>query len=373
MSSASSSISSDRRYNFSSGPSTLPEPVLRSTQAAIWNLAGSGIGILEHSHRGREFAEVLARAESRARQLANISDDYAVIFLASSATAQFYMAPMNFLPAGSTADYVHTGVWSGKAMEDARRVGNVHIAGSGEAGNFAAIPSSLTWSSAPAYAHYTSNNTIYGTQWAAPPTPPSGTPLLVDASSDMFSRPIDVHKHALIYAGAQKNLGPSGIVMAIVRRDLAAAAATPERIKSLPALMRYQTYVAENSLYNTPNTFGIFVIGEVLGWLLERGGLAGIEIENRAKAAVLYDFLDGSTVFRGHAEKSSRSLMNVTFRARTEAIEKELLAATEAAGMSGLAGHRSVGGLRASIYNAFPKSGVEKLVEIMDGFEKKYR
>jgi phosphoserine aminotransferase len=355
----------ERRFNFSSGPATLPDRVLRAAQAAIWDLDGSGIGILEHSHRGPEFAAVIARAETLIRQLAQVSDDHAVLFVTGTASAHFHMVPMNFLSAGHTADYCHTGVWSGKAIAEARRQGAVHLACSSEADQFTQIPSQWQWSPAPAYVHFTSNNTIYGTQWSAPPTPPAGVPLVCDASSDLFSRPIDVGRYDLIYAGAQKNLGPSGITLVIARRSFIASGR-----RDLPPLLRYQNYADEHSLYNTPNTFGIYVLAEVLQWIADRGGLAAMHAHNLAKARLLYDFLDRSRVFSGHATPDSRSLMNVTFRAATPAIEDALLTDVEAHGMSGLRGHRSVGGLRASIYNAFPLRGVERLVERLEHFER---
>ncbi len=353
-----------RKFNFSSGPAVLPEPVLRRAQAALWDLAGSGIGILEHSHRGPEFAAVLDDAEARLRRLANVPDSHAVLFVTGSASQHFYMLPMNFLPPGATVDVVHTGVWSGKAIDEARRHGGptaVHVAGDASAGGFREIPSTLTWSAAPAYAHYTSNNTIYGTQWRTPPTPPAGVPLMCDASSDFLSRPFDVAAHGLVYAGAQKNLGPSGLTVVLARRDLIADAG-----KGLSPLLRYQTYAAERSLHNTPNTFAIYVIAEVLAWIEAEGGLAAMAARNQAKAALIYQAIDESDgAFVGHAATDSRSLMNVTFRGRTPALEEGLLAAAEAADCSGLRGHRSVGGLRASIYNAMPRAGCERLAELI--------
>jgi phosphoserine aminotransferase len=361
---------SARTINFSSGPAALPEPVLRKAQAALWDLAGSGIGILEHSHRGPEFAAVLDDAEQRLRALADVPASHTILFVTGTASQHFFMVPMNFLPSGATADYVHTGAWSGKAIEEARRHGGpaaVHLAGDASGGGFRAIPTALTWSAAPAYAHYTSNETIHGTQWATPPRPPAGTPLVVDASSDFLSRPLDVAAHDLIYAGAQKNLGPSGLTVVIARKTFIERAGA-----GLPALLRYQTYAAERSLHNTPNTFAIYVIAEVLAWIAEQGGLAGMAALSEAKATRLYAAIDGSPHLRGHAEPGSRSRMNVTFRATTPALEEALLADAEAAGLSGLRGHRSVGGLRASIYNAMPMAGVERLVEVIAAFDRKH-
>lgn len=354
----------ERKLNFSSGPAVLPDPVLRAAQSALWDLDGSGIGILEHSHRGKEFGAVLARTEARVRAVASIPDDYAVLFLTAGATVQFSMVPQSFL-GGGVADYCHTGVWSGKAIEEARRYGQPHLACSSEAARFSFIPETFEWSPAPRYAHFTSNNTIYGTQWRTEPPVPSGVPLICDASSDLFSRPIDIRKYALVYASAQKNLGPPGITMVIGRRDFLERGA-----KDLPPLWQYRTYVKEASMHNTPNTFGVYVIGEVMQWILDEGGLLEMERRNEAKAKVLYDFLDGSAAWRGHARPDSRSRMNVTFRGASEALEEKLLAAAEARGLSGLRGHRSVGGLRASIYNAFPHQGVERLVEVMADVER---
>jgi len=337
--------------------------VLRRAQDAIWDLDGSGIGILEHSHRGKEFGRVLDRTEKAVRDVGNIGDDYAVLFMTAGATHHFALIPQNFLTADVTADYCHTGVWSGKAIEDARRFGNVHVACSAEPANYTSTPTACTFSSAPRYVHYTSNETIYGTQWS---TPPSGAPapLICDASSDIFSRPLPLANHAMVYAGAQKNLGPSGISLVIARRDFIKTGAT-----DLPALSQYRTYEAERSLHNTPNTFGIWMIGEVCAWILREGGLSAMAERNARKATLLYDALDASKVWRGHATPESRSQMNVTFRGASKDLEEQLIARCEAEGLSGVRGHRSVGGLRASIYNAFPEEGVRRLVALMHQFE----
>ncbi|MBA3463028.1 MAG: 3-phosphoserine/phosphohydroxythreonine transaminase [Deltaproteobacteria bacterium] len=350
-----------RALNFSSGPAMLPEEVLRKAQGALVDLDGSGIGILEHSHRGKEFGKVLDRTEAAIREVGGIGDEYAILFVTAGATHHFAMVPENFLGEGQTADYCDTGIWSGKAIEEARRVGNVHVAcSSGPA--FDATPRELTFSASPRYVHYTSNETIYGTQWAAAPAAPA--PLICDASSDIFSRPFDLTNHALIYAGAQKNLGPSGISLVIARKDFIATGAT-----NLSPLAQYRTFSAEKSMHNTPNTFGVYVIGEVAQWIRAQGGLAAMSERNARKATLLYDFLDQSKVWRGHAQPSSRSLMNVTFRGATKDLEDTMLARAEARGLSGLRGHRSVGGLRASIYNAFPEEGVQRLVELLDDVE----
>jgi phosphoserine aminotransferase len=351
-----------RKLNFSSGPAALPEVVLHRAQGALLDLDGSGIGILEHSHRGPDFGRVLDRTEAAIREVGGIGDEYAVLFVTAGATHHFAMVPRSFLSPGEVADYCHTGVWSGKAMDEARRVGTVHVACTSEPG-FAAVPSSFTWSPRPRYVHYTSNETIYGTQWPAPP--PAPAPLVCDASSDLFSRPLALADHALIYAGAQKNHGPTGISHVIARQDYLETGRA-----DLPPLDQYRTYARERSMHNTPNTFGIYIIGEVVAWIRDEGGLAAMAERNARKAASLYDFLDQSRAFRPHAEPGSRSLMNVTFRGATKAIEETLLARAEERGMSGLRGHRSVGGLRASIYNAFPEEGVHRLVQLLDEVER---
>jgi phosphoserine aminotransferase len=337
--------------------------VLQRAQQAIWDLDGTGIGILEHSHRGKAFGRVLDRAESLVREVGSIGDDFAVLFMTAGATQHFALVPQNFLAANETADYCHTGVWSGKAIEDAKRYGAVHVACSAEADNFASVPSACTWSASPRYVHYTSNETIYGTQWAAPPTAPA--PLVCDASSDIFSRPLALAGHGMIYAGAQKNLGPSGISLVIARRDFIATGS-----RDLPALYQYRTYEAERSMHNTPNTFGIWMIAEVCAWIKEQGGLDAMAEHNRRKAQLIYDCLDASKIWRGHAKPGSRSLMNITFRGATKQLEDELIARAEERGMSGLRGHRSVGGMRASLYNAFPEDGVRKLVDLLHELER---
>ena len=353
-----------RILNFSSGPAALPEEVLRRAQDAIWDLDGTGIGILEHSHRGKAFGKVLDRAEAAVRQVGGIGDDYAVLFVTAGATHHFSLVPQNFLQAGATADYCHTGVWSKKAMEEARRIGEVHVACSSEADGFTSTPTQVTYSASPRYVHYTSNETIYGTQWREPPAIPPA-PLVCDASSDIFSRPLPLAGHGLIFAGAQKNLGPSGISLVI-----ASKAFLETGNRELSALWQYRTYERERSMHNTPNTFGIWMIAATCEWILAQGGLGELDARNRKKAARLYDFLDHSKKWRGHARPDSRSLMNVTFRGETKELEEQLIAAAEQRGMSGLRGHRSVGGLRASIYNAFPDAGVAKLVDLLHEVER---
>ena len=358
---------SDRIWNFGAGPGVLPEPVLRQAQQDIWNIGGSGMGIMEHSHRGKLFDRINAEAEQACRDLAGISDKYDIIFVQGGASLQFSMVPQNLLPKGGTADYINTGVWSQKAIKEAKLFGQVHIAGSTEAEHFVRLPrpDEITYSAAPAYVHFTSNNTIYGTQWKSEPATPAGVPLICDASSDIYSRPIDVSKYGLIYAGAQKNLGPSGTVLVIIRKDLVEAGA-----KDLPTMLQYRTHTKEHSLYNTPPTMGIYIVGQVFKWIQDQGGLTAMAQRNEEKARILYDFLDQSEFFRGTVEKDARSLMNVCFRGPSEELEAKFISEATKRGMDGLKGHRLSGGMRASIYNACPRPAVEALVAFMKEFEK---
>jgi phosphoserine aminotransferase len=331
-------------------------------------VASSGIGIAEHSHRGKVFDAVIAEAEQECRNLASIGDEYHVLFLQGGASLQFAMVPMNLLPEGATADYLVTGVWSEKAVKEAGIFGKVHEAASSKDRNHCYIPSpdAIRYSEKPVYVHFTSNNTIYGTQWRAEPVPPRGVPLICDASSDIFSRPIDVSRYGLIYAGAQKNLGPSGVTLVIIREDLLARSQA-----NLPTFLNYKTHAENNSLYNTPPTFGIYILGLTMKWLKSLGGLQGIRQINERKAAKLYAEIDRTGFYRGTAQRDSRSLMNVTFRLPSEELEKLFEKEATAAGLDGLKGHRSVGGMRASIYNAFPEEGIDALVEFMREFERK--
>jgi phosphoserine aminotransferase len=358
---------SKRIFNFSAGPAVLPEPVLRKAQEAVWDVAGSGIGVMEHSHRGKVFDRIRDEAEQACRDLAGIPDNYRVLFLQGGASLQFSMVPMNLLPSDRTADYLLTGVWAQKAVKEAKVLGaKVHIAASGESTNFDRIPrpSEVKYSERPGYVHLTTNNTIYGTQWRSEPAVPAGVPLVADTSSDMYSRPIDVSRYGLIYAGAQKNLGPSGVVLVIIRDDLVEAGP-----KTLPTMLQYRTHAAEKSLYNTPPTFGIYVMGEVFKWIQSDGGLEAMAQHNESKAALLYDFIDQSDFFRGTAQADSRSRMNVCFRAPTEELENKFIAEATKRGLDGLKGHRNAGGMRASIYNACPRAAVEALVAFMKEFE----
>jgi len=362
---------SHRIFNFSAGPAVLPEPVLRKAQEAVWDVVGSGIGIMEHSHRGKVFDRVRDEAERNCRDLGGIPDNYDVLFLQGGASLQFSMVPMNLLPADRTADFLVTGVWAQKAVKEAKILGRkVHIAATGEATNFDRLPrpEDTKYSERPAYVHLTTNNTIYGTQWPAEPAVPAGVPIVADTSSDMYSRPLDIAQYGLIYAGAQKNLGPSGVVLVIIRKDLVEAGP-----KDLPTMLQYRTHAAEKSLYNTPPTFGIFVMGEVFKWIQGQGGLRAMAELNASKAALLYDYLDASDFFRATALPGSRSLMNVCFRGPTEELETRFIAEATKRGLDGLKGHRSAGGMRASIYNACPRAAIEALVAFMKEFERANR
>ena len=356
-----------RIFNFSAGPAVLPQPVLEEAQRDLVSLPGVGMSILEISHRSKAFDTIIETAEADIRALAGISDEYAVLFLQGGASLQFSMVPMNLLPEGGSADYVVTGSWSQKAVKEAKRHGKVRIAATTEQGNFVRVPAAaeISWDASAAYAHVTSNNTIFGTQFQV--MPDSGAvPLVCDASSDIFSRPIDVAKYGLIYAGAQKNLAPAGVTLVIIREDLLKRSPA-----SLHTMLSYAVHAENQSLYNTPPVFAIYVMRLVMAWLLKNGGLEAAEKANARKAEKLYAEIDRTGFYRGHAAKDSRSRMNVTFRLGSEELEKKFAKEATAAGLDGLKGHRSVGGMRASIYNAFPEAGVDALVDFMREFERK--
>ncbi len=357
----------DKIYNFSAGPAVLPQPVLEEAQRDLVQLPGVGMSILEISHRSKAFDAILEEAKASLKELLGLPRNYHVLFLQGGASLQFSMLPMNLLPAGGSADYIVTGSWGKKAVKEARRQGAVNIAASTEDGNFSRVPGpdELKLDQHAAYVHFTSNETIQGVEWKQEPEV-GGVPLVADTSSDMLARPIPVEKYALIYAGAQKNMGPSGVTLVIIRDDLL------ERVPdNLHTMLSYRTHVENNSLYNTPNTFGIYIIKLVCQWLKEKGGLAAMQRENEEKAKILYDAIDAGDFYRGHADPDSRSLMNVTFRLPNEELEKQFAKEATAVGLDGLKGHRSVGGIRASIYNAFPREGVEALVSFMKEFERK--
>ncbi|MEZ6122888.1 MAG: 3-phosphoserine/phosphohydroxythreonine transaminase [Planctomycetaceae bacterium] len=356
-----------RIWNFSAGPAVLPESVLEEARDNLLSLGSTGVGICEHSHRGKAFIAVAEEAEALCRELAGIPSNYKVLFLQGGASLQFSMIPMNFLTSADTADYLVTGAWSQKAVSEAKKFGTVHEACSSKSDNFNNIPSGVNYSAAPKYVHFTSNNTIYGTQFATEPSGFSSDAFLVcDASSDIFCRPIDVSKYGIIYAGAQKNLGPSGVTLVIIRDDLVAAGSSDP-----VSMLQYRTHAENDSMYNTPPTFGIYLMMLVFRWIKANGGLAGMEARNTAKAGRLYDYLDQSSLFRPTAAKDSRSLMNVTFVTGDEAKDSAFIKQAESQGFSALKGHRSVGGMRASIYNAFPAEGVDALIELMKSFEAK--
>jgi phosphoserine aminotransferase len=359
-----------RVHNFGAGPAVMPVPVLEQMQRDLIALPGVGISILEISHRSKVFEGILAEAEADLRALAGVTPDYRVLFLQGGASLQFSMVPMNLLPPGSTADYLDTGSWALKAIAEARKAGTVRVAGSSKKDGYTRIPSQheLRLTPGAAYVHMTSNNTIEGTEWHALPEVGS-VPLVSDMSSDIFSRPLDISRHGLVYAGAQKNLGPAGLTLVIVRHDLLERSAA--RRAELPAMLNYLTYAESRSLYNTPPVFAIYALGLVVKWLTAKGGLAGISAVNERKASALYAELDRSGFYRGTARRESRSLMNVTFRLPSEDLERRFVEEAGRAGFEGLEGHRSVGGLRASIYNAFPEEGVAALAGFMRDFERR--
>lgn len=357
----------ERIYNFSAGPAVLPVPVLEETQRDLIGLPGVGMSILEISHRSKPFDEIIEGAKAGLRELLGLPDDYHMLFLQGGASLQFSMIPMNLLPPDRSADYIVTGSWGKKAVKEAKRVGGVNVAATTADGGFTRVPAQneIKLDSHAAYVHFTTNETIEGVEFKQEPGT-GGVPLIADASSDILSRPIDAKKYALIYAGAQKNMGPSGVTLVIIRDDLL------KRIPdNLHTMLDYRTHVEANSLYNTPNTFGIYIINLVCKWLKEKGGLGAMQQENEAKAKLLYDAIDAGGFYRGHADADSRSMMNVTFRLPSEDLEKQFAKEATAAKLDGLKGHRSVGGLRASIYNAFPREGVEALVSFMQEFERK--
>jgi phosphoserine aminotransferase len=358
----------NRIFNFSAGPAVLPQPVLEEAQRDLVSLPGVGMSVLEISHRSKTFEAILAKTEADIRTLGGVPDNYKVLFLQGGASLQFSMVPLNLLGPDATADYIVTGAWSQKAVKEAKRVGNVHIAGTTEGEQFMRIPkqAELSFTPGAAYVHFTTNNTIFGTQWRTEPEV-GDAPLVADTSSDMFSRPIDISKYGLIYAGAQKNLGPSGVTLVIVREDLLARSS-----KALHTMLNYAVQAENGSMYNTPPTFGIYLMGLVVKWALGQGGLTKIEELNERKAAKLYGEIDRTGFYRGTARDDSRSRMNVTFRLPSEELEKIFVKESTAAGFDGLKGHRSVGGMRASIYNAFPEQGVDALIEFMREFEKKH-
>ncbi|KKO53629.1 3-phosphoserine/phosphohydroxythreonine transaminase [Paenibacillus sp. DMB20] len=358
---------SKRAYNFNAGPAALPLEVLERAQAEFVDFRESGMSIMEMSHRGAIYESVHNEAQERMLSLLGNPSGYKVLFLQGGASTQFAMIPMNFLGEGQQANYVMTGSWAGKALKEAQLIGKTHVAATSEASKYMDLPrlDDIKLSDHPAYLHMTSNETIEGTQFKAFPDIGS-VPLICDMSSDILSRPFDLNQFAMVYAGAQKNLGPSGVTVVLAREELIS-----ESPKHLPTMLRYSTHSGNNSLYNTPPSFGIYMINEVLKWIEERGGLQGIEESNRKKAELIYDAIDGSEGFySGCVNPDSRSHMNVTFRLASEELEKAFIKASEQEGFVGLKGHRSVGGLRASIYNAVPYESCKALVDFMAHFKQ---
>src|SRR5712672_1376379 len=356
-----------RVFNFSAGPAILPEEVLAQAAAEMLDWHGSGMSVMEMSHRGKEFIEIAATAEKDFRDLLKVPANYKVLFLQGGATLHFAAIPMNLLAGKKAADYIYTGEWGKKAIKEANRFCEVNIAASSEGKNFTYAPEQSTWQLDPksAYVHYTSNETIGGVEfhWI----PDTGkVPLVADASSHILSRPLDVSKFGLIYAGAQKNIGPAGLTLVIVREDLHGQARA-----GIPGVLDYQAVAAEGSMLNTPPTFAWYLAGLVFKWLKAQGGLAEMEKKNIAKAKLLYDFLDASAFFKNSVRKSDRSRMNIPFTLADSKLDGEFLKGAEARGMMQLKGHRAVGGMRASIYNAMPIEGVKRLVEYMREFEAK--
>lgn len=355
----------DRVFNFSAGPCTLPVPVLEQARDGLLNYKGTGMSVMEMSHRSKPFETIIQEAEADLRALLGIPDNYKVLFLGGGASLQFSMVPMTFLRGGS-ADYVLTGSWGQKAAEAARLEGTANVVWSGKEGNFSTVPDfgSLSFDAGAKYVHFTSNETIQGVEFSGDPS--TTAPLICDMSSDILSRPVDVSKYAMIYAGAQKNMGPAGVTVVIIRDDLLAQ--VPEK---LHPMLDYKLQAENASLYNTPPCWNIYVTGLVYKFMLENGGVTAAAKLAAQKAQVIYDAIDGSEgFFKGHAAKDCRSKMNVTFTLPTEDLTKAFLKLAESKQLDGLKGHRSVGGIRASIYNAFPLEGCEVLAATMAEFAK---
>jgi phosphoserine aminotransferase len=357
-----------RAHNFNAGPSVLPVSVLQQAQAELLDFQGTGMSVMEISHRSKEFEAVIQTAETDLRELMQIPQNYKVLFLQGGASLQFAMIPMNIRPAGRSADYIVTGTWSKTAFKEAQKLGMTNSAASTEADNFNHLPvqGDLKLDPNAAYLHFTSNETIHGVEYFAEPVPPADVPLVCDASSDFISRPMDVSKYALIYAGAQKNAGPAGVTIVIIHDDLMTR--VPE---NLPAMLDFKLLAANGSMHNTPPCFSVYMVGLVLKWAKEIGGLPEIARRNQEKAGLIYKTIDDSGGFyRGHA-KSDRSVMNVTFRLPSEELENTFAVEAKKQTLIGLKGHRSVGGLRASIYNAMTFEGVQVLVDFMKEFQRK--
>ncbi|MCK4889856.1 MAG: 3-phosphoserine/phosphohydroxythreonine transaminase [Candidatus Aminicenantes bacterium] len=352
-----------KKHNFYAGPAILPQEVLEKAKAELTSLNGIGLSVMEISHRSKDFDAIITGAEENFKKLLNIPDNYHVLFLQGGASQQFGMIPMNLLK-GGTADYVNTGAWAKKAIKEAKLFGNVNVVASSEDKDFSYIPKEFNFTDGCEYVHITSNETIGGIQFNDFPDT-GDIPLIADMSSDIMSKKLDISKFGLIYAGAQKNIGPSGVTLVIIRDDLVKNSAD-----GITTMLSYKTHTDKKSLYNTPPSFGIYIIKLVTDWLIELGGLDEIEKINAEKAGLLYDKYDSGDFYNGTANKEDRSKMNVTFRLQSEELEKKFIEEATAAGFVGLKGHRSVGGCRASIYNAMPLESVQELVKFMDEFEK---
>ena len=355
-----------RVINFNPGPATLPLSVLETVQKELLDYKGEGMSIIEMSHRSATFDALLMETEALIREIMGFSDDYHVLFLQGGATAQFAAVPLNLFLPGKTAEYIDSGSWSNKAIKEIQKLEKpFRVIASSEKENFNHIPSEFTIGSDASYLHITSNNTIYGTQWQDYPDTGS-VPLVSDMSSDFYCKRFDPKKFGLIYAGAQKNAGPAGVTIVIIRNDLLER--TP---KNIPTIFNYRTFAEKHSMYNTPNCFGIYVVNLVMKWIKSEGGIDKVEQANRKKAYLLYNVIDSSDFCKPHAKKDSRSLMNVTWRLNNEDLEKKFVSEAKNEGLIGVKGHRSVGGIRASIYNAMSVEGVEELVKFMEEFERK--
>jgi phosphoserine aminotransferase len=350
-----------KKHNFGAGPGILPAEALKKSAEAVLNLNGTGLSLLEISHRSKDFDAILQKAKALVKELLQVPDDYSILFLHGGASLQFAMVPYNLLPAGGKAAYVETGVWASKAIKEAKMVGNTEVIASSKDRKFSYIPEGYTIPHDAAYLHITSNNTIYGTQM--PDFPDSPIPVVCDMSSDIFSRPIDVSRFDLIYAGAQKNMGPAGVTLVIIKNGICGKSG-----RTIPTMLDYQTHIDGDSLYNTPPVFPIYVCMATLEWLKSAGGVAAIEKVNTAKAKLLYDEIDRNPMFIGTAEKAARSKMNACFLLADPSQEDAFNQLLKENGMVGLKGHRSVGGFRASMYNALPLESVEALVKVMQEF-----
>lgn len=355
-----------RVYNFSAGPAVLPEEVLKEAQAEMLDYRGTGMSVMEMSHRSKAFDEIIDQTEADLRKLMQIPDNYKVLFMQGGASLQFAMIPMNFMK-NKTADYIVTGQWAKKAYQEAQKYGKVNKIASSEDKTFSYIPdcSDLPVSEDADYVYICENNTIYGTKFKELPDT-KGKILISDVSSCFLSEPVDVTKYGMLYGGVQKNIGPAGMVIAVIREDLI----TDDVLPGTPTMMQYKTYADNRSMYNTPNCYCIYMCGKVFRWIMRMGGLEGMKAHNEKKAAILYDFLDQSRLFKGTVVKEDRSLMNVPFVTGDKDLDAKFVAESKAAGFENLKGHRTVGGMRASIYNAMPLEGVEKLVDFMKKFEE---